>query len=99
MQQENVTDGDLVAIKNRYGVPGELNSCHTAIVDGYVVEGHVPAKEIVRLITERPNVIGIAVPGMPANAPGMDIPGFETETFNIVTFDASGALDIYASYP
>jgi hypothetical protein len=76
-----------------------LLSCHTAIVDGYVVEGHVPVAEINRLLVERPAVIGIAVAGMPPGSPGMDIEGFEDDPFDVVTFDAGGMTTIFASYP
>ncbi|MCC5914699.1 MAG: DUF411 domain-containing protein [Balneolaceae bacterium] len=61
-------------IKREKGVPGQLSSCHTGIVDGYVVEGHVPVEDIRRLLAERPDAIGISVPGMPPSAPGMDAP-------------------------
>ncbi len=60
--------------KKEKGVPGQLSSCHTAVVDGYIVEGHVPVEDIRRMIAERPDAIGIAVPGMPPNSPGMDSP-------------------------
>jgi hypothetical protein len=76
-----------------------LLSCHTAIVDGYVVEGHVPVAEINRLLVERPPVIGIAVAGMPPGSPGMDIEGFEDDPFDVITFDADGMTTIFASYP
>ena len=70
------------AFKNENGVPGQLRSCHTAVVDNYIVEGHVPIEDIYRLITERPDAIGIAVPGMPPNSPGMDSPvEFEYHTY------------------
>ena len=62
---------DLRPIKAKYGVPGDLVSCHTGVVAGYVVEGHVPADVIAHLLRERPNVAGIAVPGMPSGSPGM----------------------------
>lgn len=65
-------DGDLRAIKITNGVPPELASCHTAIVDGYVIEGHVPAADIKRLLEERPDTVGLAVPGMPHGSPGME---------------------------
>ena len=65
---------DLGAVKQEHGVPGRLQSCHTAIADGYVIEGHVPVEDIRRLLGERPDAIGISVPGMPPNSPGMDIP-------------------------
>lgn len=65
---------DLGEVKQEKGVPGRLQSCHTAIADGYVIEGHVPVEDIRRLLGERPDAIGISVPGMPPNSPGMDIP-------------------------
>lgn len=89
----------LDAIKVEYQVPEELQSCHTAIVDGYVIEGHVPVREIERLLTERPDVIGIAVPGMPPGSPGMDVEGFENDPFDVVTFNAAGETELFASYP
>lgn len=66
-----VEDGDLYAAKDRLGVPAALQSCHTVEVDGYVVEGHVPLEALARLLEERPDATGIAVPGMPAGSPGM----------------------------
>jgi hypothetical protein len=89
----------LNEIKQKYQVPPAFQSCHTAIVDGYVIEGHVPVAEIERLLAERPDVIGIAVPGMPVGSPGMEISGFDTEPYDVVTFDASGDIEVYASYP
>lgn len=65
-------DGDLRSVKAANNVPSELASCHTAIVDGYVIEGHVPAADIKRLLEEQPNVIGLTVPGMPHGSPGME---------------------------
>lgn len=86
-------------IKVRYQVPEELHSCHTAIVDGYVIEGHVPAAEIERLLNERPEVIGIAVAGMPPGSPGMDIEGFKNDPYDVVSFHETGEIEIYSSYP
>ena len=77
----------------------EFQACHTAIVDGYVIEGHVPVSEIERLLSERPDVIGIAVAGMPAGSPGMEIEEFDSEPFDVVTFDIEGNIEIYSSYP
>lgn len=82
-------------IRSTHGVPAQLTSCHTAIVDGYVVEGHVPADAIKRLLRERPAVKGIAVPGMPASAPGMDGP--PTQHYDVMSFDAQGKTAIYKS--
>ena len=89
---------DLSAIKERYQVPAQLQSCHTAIVDGYVVEGHVPVADIERLLSERPDVIGIAVPGMPSGSPGMEMEGVAAQAYEVLTFDADGNIEVYASY-
>jgi len=62
---------DLPLMKRQYGVPGELEGCHTTLIDGYVVEGHVPVNSVIRLLTERPDIKGISLPGMPAGSPGM----------------------------
>lgn len=72
-------------LKDEYNIPGRLRSCHTAIVDGYVVEGHVPLEAIQKLLSERPDAIGISVPGMPPNAPGMDQP--VDNEYQVVLFD------------
>ena len=89
---------DIMAVKARYGVPNDLASCHTAIVDGYVVEGHVPAKEVQRLLSERPPIKGIAVPGMPVGSPGMEVPGAPPQPFNVVAFDEAGNTRVFAEY-
>ena len=73
MQEENVDD--LTSVRARYQVPRAAEACHTAVADGYVVEGHVPAEVILRLLREKPNVKGIGVPGMPVGSPGMEGPG------------------------
>lgn len=79
---------ELVAIKQRLSVPEELASCHTAQIGGYVVEGHVPAAAIDRLLAERPKAIGLAVPGMPVGSPGME--GGEPEVYEVFLFDGDG---------
>lgn len=86
---------DLDAIRTRYGVPGTLAACHTAVVQGYVIEGHVPADLIARLLKERPRVAGLAVPGMPANAPGMDMPS--PVRYDVLAFDRRGRTSVYAT--
>jgi len=84
-------DGEeLVAIKQRHGVTRELSSCHTAVVGDYVVEGHVPADLVARLLQERPDVRGLAVPGMPIGSPGMEVPGREPDSYDVLAFDANG---------
>ena len=81
--------GNLPAMKARLGVPDELASCHTAEVAGYVIEGHVPASAIKRLLAERPKAIGLAVPGMPVGSPGMEVPGSPNEAYDVVLFGPS----------
>lgn len=90
---------DMAPIKIQYQVPAELQSCHTAIVDGYVIEGHVPVSEINRLLSERPDAIGLAVAGMPIGSPGMETQGVAAEPFDVILFSADGSQTIYASYP
>ncbi|HMQ94419.1 MAG TPA: DUF411 domain-containing protein [Amaricoccus sp.] len=85
-----IESDDVFSLKQRLGVPADLASCHTAEVDGYVIEGHVPAVALRRLLAERPQAIGLAVPGMPAGSPGMDFPGVEPELYDVLLFDASG---------
>ena len=96
---EEINMDDLTPIKEQYNVPPAYQSCHTAIVDGYVIEGHVPAAEVERLLADRPDVLGLAVAGMPAGSPGMDSAGDEAEPFDVVTFDPTGKTEVYASYP
>jgi hypothetical protein len=87
---------DIEAVKRRYGVTPNLASCHTAIVDGYVVEGHVPASDVQRLLRERPKVKGIAAPGMPQGSPGMEGP--YKQPYETVTFDESGRTKVFARH-
>jgi hypothetical protein len=86
----------LGPIRQRFGVPAALQSCHTAVVDPYVIEGHVPADLIQRLLRERPAVVGLAVPGMPVGAPGMEAPGRPAERYDVLTFDRSGRTTVFA---
>ena len=89
---------DLAAVKDRYQVPPELQSCHTAIVDGYIVEGHVPAADVTRLLKERPAVVGLAVPGMPIGSPGMEVEGAASQPYDVIAFDKAGKTEVFASY-
>ena len=90
---------DLATVKTRYQVPNELQSCHTAIVDGYIIEGHVPVAEIERLLIERPDIAGLAVPGMPVGSPGMEVEGVALQPYAVIAFDQSGKTEIFANYP
>ncbi|MEJ2153548.1 MAG: DUF411 domain-containing protein [Gemmatimonadota bacterium] len=86
---------ELERVKSELGVPPDLQSCHTAEVEGYVIEGHVPAEAITQLLTERPEIRGIAVPGMPAGSPGMESSDGQTEPFDIIAFDETGQREVY----
>ncbi len=83
---------------HQYGVPDSLRSCHTAIVDGYTIEGHVPASDIQRLLKERPKAKGLAVPGMPMGSPGMES-GEHRSAYSVILFQEDGKTSVYAKYP
>lgn len=87
---------DLAPVKAEMGVPFDLSSCHTALVEGYVVEGHVPAEDVRRLLAERPDVKGLAVPGMPVGSPGMEGPS--PEPYTVVAFDGEGGREVFARH-
>ncbi len=89
---------NLDSIKRSFGVPDALRSCHTAIVAGYVLEGHVPAREIKRLLLERPKARGLAVPGMPVGAPGMEVAGQPAGPYEVMLFNNDGTYKSFASY-
>ncbi len=88
-QPRNVLTSDMNALKQQYGVPNDLASCHTAVINGYVIEGHIPADDIKRLLAEQPMVAGIAVPEMPIGSPGMES-GDVREPFTVFSFDKQG---------
>lgn len=94
---KTVDRDDLAAVKKQYGVPADLESCHTALTGGYVIEGHVPADLVRRLLRERPKTLGLAVPGMPAGSPGMDTPAGRGERYQVFTFDRSGRTGVFAT--
>jgi hypothetical protein len=86
---------DVNVPKDQHGVPVALRSCHTALVGGYIVEGHVPADVVKKLLRERPPILGIAVPGMPMGSPGME--GDRKDTYQVLTFDKRGNTTVYAT--
>jgi hypothetical protein len=99
------TSGFAVTIRNvaeldrlRYPVPPALRSCHTAIIDGHIIEGHVPIADIERMLKQGSAVTGVAVPGMPIGSPGMEVPGTAPQPFNVLAFDKSGSSRIFATY-
>ncbi len=84
---------DMPAVKARYGVPAQLASCHTAIVEGYAIEGHVPMRDIARLLRDKPATVhGIAVPGMPRGSPGMEMPDGSADAFDVMAFGRDGNI-------
>ena len=92
-----VVNGDnLGPVKAMAGVKPELASCHTGVIDGYVIEGHVPAADVQRLLKEKPAVRGLTIPGMPQSAPGMDIPG---SPYEVLSFDKQGNTAVFSRYP
>jgi len=89
--------GMLAEIKQQAGISSKLASCHTAKIDGYVVEGHVPSSDIKRLIAERPDAIGLTVPGMPVGSPGME-QGAEFEPYDVLLIKKDGATEVFAKH-
>lgn len=88
--------GGMSEVKRGLGVPESMESCHTGVVNGYVIEGHVPAADIQRLLKEKPKVAGLAVPGMPMGSPGMEGP--RTDRYDVLSFDKSGKTAVYAKH-
>ncbi|MFQ5519627.1 MAG: DUF411 domain-containing protein [Mariprofundus sp.] len=89
---------DMNSIKAKYGVTEKLASCHTAIIGDYVIEGHVPAADIKRLLAEKPDVVGLTAPGMPMKSPGMQPEGLAPKNYDVLSFDKQGNSKIYSSY-
>lgn len=94
----DLSDEALDQLKAKNAIPRQVQSCHTVLVAGYVIEGHVPASEVHRLLKEKPAVAGIAVGGMPAGSPGMEVPGGRVQPYNVVTFDKQGAIRVFSTH-
>jgi hypothetical protein len=89
---------DTAPYRKKYGIPQKLGSCHTGVVQGYAIEGHVPAKEIKRLLQERPKATGLAVPGMPIGSPGMEVEGRPADKYDVLLVQASGKHSVFQQY-
>ena len=90
---------DLTPIREKHGVPFNLSSCHTGLIGGYAVEGHVPPADVLRLLKERPKAIGLTVPGMPIGSPGMESPNGATEAYaTLLLLDRSGKTRVFARH-
>jgi len=97
VEARDVSQDSLLELAMQAGVPEQLGACHTAQVGGYIVEGHVPADDVRRLLRERPAVIGIAVPGMPAGSPGME-QGNRRASYQVIAFAAEGRTSVWARH-
>ncbi|TLS67023.1 DUF411 domain-containing protein [Mariprofundus erugo] len=89
---------DMDRIKASYGVPEKLSSCHTATVNGYVIEGHVPAADVKRLLDEKPAIVGLTAPGMPMKSPGMQPAGLPPKNYDVLAFDKDGKAVVFSHY-
>jgi hypothetical protein len=87
---------EMDAVKDNLGVPRDMRSCHTAQVDKYLIEGHVPAEDIKKLLDQQPKAAGLAAPGMPASSPGMAVPGQPHEPFDVLLFQRDGKSEVFA---
>ena len=94
---KDILTEDVQAVKQKYGISAAMSSCHTAIVDGYIVEGHVPANDIINLLKTRPKIVGISVPGMPMGTPGMEMGG-KKDAYKVMSFDKENDYKVFNSY-
>jgi hypothetical protein len=92
---KEVYQDDLTEIRQAHKLPREMTSCHMGIVDGFAIEGHVPASVVNRLLAEKPPVLGVSAPGMPAGSPGMEMEDGSKPPYEVFTWDASGPLAVY----
>ncbi len=95
--KEDIKTDEMEAIKQKYNLPQDLASCHTAIINGYVMEGHIPADDIKHFLQQKPKFTGLAVPGMPLGTPGMES-GNRKQPFAIVAFDKKGKVEVFKEY-
>ena len=93
-QVEAIDRDDMAAVKDSLGLPSDLSSCHTGVIDGYVIEGHVPAEQVARLIEEKPEALGLAVPGMPIGSPGME-QGDRRDAYDVLVVGSEGEAAVY----
>lgn len=96
-QARDVDQESLGATKARAGITPELSSCHTAFIDGYFIEGHVPAGDVQRFLSERPNALGLTVPGMPIGSPGMEM-GNQRDAYDTLVVLRDGSTEVFESH-
>lgn len=95
---KNTTQGVLDRIKRQAGIGPKLASCHTGLIEGYTIEGHVPADDIKRLLAERPDAVGLTVPDMPLGSPGMEQPNGKSEPYDVLLVKKDGSTEIFAKH-
>jgi hypothetical protein len=95
---EEIHRSDMGEVKRALGVAPQLSSCHTAVVNDYVIEGHVPGEDLRRFLAEAPPVRGLTVPGMPLGSPGMEMPSGEVDRYQVLTFTADGRVEVFAEH-
>ncbi len=98
VKANSATSSTLQQIKQQAGITEQIASCHTAKIDGYVIEGHVPASDIKRLVAEHPDALGLTVPDMPIGSPGMEQPDGETEPYDVLLVKQDGSTEVYAHH-
>jgi hypothetical protein len=91
-------DEDMETVKNSLGVPGDVRSCHTAQVGKYLIEGHVPAADVRKLLASKPDAAGLAAPGMPDSSPGMAVPGQPHQPYDVLLFRRDGKTEVFARH-
>ncbi len=96
-QVTDIKTDDIEAVKQEHNIPQDLAACHTTMIDGYVMEGHIPVDDIKRFLKQKPNVAGLAVPGMPLGTPGMES-GDRKQAFDILAFDDNGQVEVFKHY-
>lgn len=89
---------DMTTVKKLANIPPRLRSCHTAVIGGYRIEGHVPVADIKRLLAEKPNILGLAVPGMPMGSPGMEVPSGQKDAYSVEAFKEDGSSSVFAKH-
>jgi hypothetical protein len=101
VKANDVSEVAKTAQRQKFGMPAKLGSCHTGRVDSYVLEGHVPAREIHKMLKQRPTALGLTVPGMPVGSPGMDGPAYggQQDPFDVLLVSRDGRVNVYQSYP
>lgn len=97
VEARDVTQSELNDVKTKHLVPASMASCHTGLIDGYAIEGHIPAAQVRKFLDEKPAVAGLAVPGMPLGSPGMEVAGVKPRPYSVLTFDREGRTQVYAT--